>query len=325
MTLLLCLLLSSLNAFQATPAPSLFQPQPSVVSGQGNPQILCQVLGSPAIAHVLSWYQQLPGKGPTFLLSQREGAAPTYGPGVTPRFLSELDPKKNSVRLTVGNASPEDVGMYYCALWNADQYIFGEGTQLLYQAEKLPLAPHPPQLTLLTSGPGSPILCVALGHQPAPLRLSWVLEGQLQSGTEVESLMEDMGDTVFSTLHLSKRTLGGTVICKADHETGTSAVTLWLPPSKKQAKCFWNPECLNSLDAGEACHGGQENDQNKLAQLERTLTFALNCYVGLLGGVKLYALLLVVLMASRRSPALFAGFQVHQRPKGGPTFQTHLS
>ncbi|XP_027699020.1 immunoglobulin alpha-2 heavy chain-like [Vombatus ursinus] len=316
MTLLLGLLLSSLHAFQATPPPSLFQPQPSVDNGQGNPQILCQVLGSPARAHVLSWYQQLPGKSPTFLLSQREGAAPTYGSGVTPRFLAELDLEKNSVRLTVGNAGPGDVGIYYCALWYAGQYIFGEGTWFLYHAERLPLVPHPPQLTLLTSGPGSPILCVAMGHQPAPLRLSWAVESQLHKGGAEESLMEDMGDTVVSTLHLSNRTLGGTVVCKADHESGTSVATLRLPPSKKQAKCFWDAEPWN---------GGQENDQNILAQLEWTLTFALYCYLGMLGGAKLYALLLAGLLATRRSPALRAGSHTQRRPKGGPRFQTPSS
>ncbi|XP_020819405.1 immunoglobulin alpha-2 heavy chain-like isoform X2 [Phascolarctos cinereus] len=288
-------------------------PQPSVDNRQGNPQILCQVLGSPASAHVLSWYQQLPGKGPTFLLSQREGAAPTYGPGVTPRFLAELDLEKNRVCLTVGNAGPEDVGIYYCALWYASQYIFGEGTWFLHQAERSSLVPHPPQLTLLTSGPASLILCVALGHQPAPLRLSWALESQLQNGGVEESLMEDMGDTVVSTLHLSNRTLAGTVICKPDHESGTSVATLRLPPSKKQAKCFWDAEAWN---------GGQENDQNILAQLEWTLTFALYCYLGMLGGAKLYALLLAVLLATRKCPALSAGSHTHRRSKGGPRFQT---
>ncbi|XP_072492659.1 immunoglobulin kappa light chain-like [Notamacropus eugenii] len=290
MTLLLCLLLSSFDAFQGTPPPSLFQPQSSVGNGQGNPWILCQVLGSPASTHVLSWYQQLPGEGPTFLLSQREGAAPVYGPGVTPRFLAELDLEKNSARLTVGNAGPEDVGIYYCALWHAGQYIFGEGTWFLYQADRLPLAPHPPQLMLLTADSGSPILCVALGHQPAPVRLSWALESQLQNEGVEENLMEDLGDTAVNILHLSNRTVGGTITCKADHESGTSVATLRLAPSKKQAKCFWDAEAQNR---------GQEHDQNALAQLEWILTFALYCYLGLLGGANLCALLLGALLAAR--------------------------
>lgn len=121
--------------------PSLFQPQPSVVSGQGNPKIWCVVRGAPARAHVLSWYQQLMGKGPTFLLSQREGAPPAYGSGVNPRFLAEIDPTRNAACLTVGNASPADEGTYYCAVWYSGQFIFGEGTRLLYQGESEGVGP----------------------------------------------------------------------------------------------------------------------------------------------------------------------------------------
>lgn len=70
---------SILSAFSEVFQPSLFQPQPSLVSGPGNPHIWCVVRGSPARALVLSRYQQLMGDGPTFLLSQQEGAPPTYG------------------------------------------------------------------------------------------------------------------------------------------------------------------------------------------------------------------------------------------------------
>lgn len=75
------------------------------------------------------------GSGPTSLLSQREGTLPIYGLGVNPRFLAEMDPVKNAALLTVGNASPDDEGTYYCAMWFSGQYVFAEGTRLLYQGE----------------------------------------------------------------------------------------------------------------------------------------------------------------------------------------------
>ncbi|XP_044515300.1 immunoglobulin alpha-2 heavy chain-like [Gracilinanus agilis] len=311
MTLLLCLLLLSLSGFQATPPPSLFQPQISVFNGQGNPQILCQVLGTPAGAHVLSWYQQLPGKGPTFLLSQREGAAPSYGPGVTPRFLAELDPEKNSACLTVGNASPADTGIYYCALWNAGQYIFGEGTQFLYQAEKLPSVPHFPQLTLLTSGPASPVLCVAQGHHSVSLRLYWTLEGQLRKGGAVESPIEDMDNAVVSILHLPSRALGGTVTCQAHHEGQSLAAMLRLPSSEEHG-------CLDSRDQGN----GVQEVQDALVRLERTLTVAGRCYLGLLGGAQLCVLLLLLSSPARGRLRPSAGVRIRRRMRGGPGAQT---
>ncbi|XP_027788992.2 uncharacterized protein [Marmota flaviventris] len=132
---LLLLLLFISGATEAR-LPLLSQPQPSVLSGQGNPQILCVVQDVPIAAHVLSWYQQLQGHGPTFLLSQRQGAPPTYGLGVNPRFLAEMDLAQNTARLTVGNASPADEGIYYCAMWFSGLYLFGEGTRLFYQGCK---------------------------------------------------------------------------------------------------------------------------------------------------------------------------------------------
>lgn len=84
-------------------ALSSLPPQRSSSPLCSSPQIWCVVWGIPARAHVLSWYQQLMGNGPTFLLSQREGAPPTYGLGVNPRFLAEIDPAQNAARLTMGN------------------------------------------------------------------------------------------------------------------------------------------------------------------------------------------------------------------------------
>lgn len=122
------------SAFSEVFQPSLFQPQPSLVSGPGHPHIWCVVRGNPARALVLSRYQQLMGDGPTFLLSQQEGAPPTYGLGVNTCFLAEIDPAQNATRLTVGNASPDE-GTSYGAIWFSGQCNFEEDTCLLYQGE----------------------------------------------------------------------------------------------------------------------------------------------------------------------------------------------
>ncbi|XP_077918655.1 tyrosine-protein phosphatase non-receptor type substrate 1-like isoform X3 [Halichoerus grypus] len=221
-------LLLSVSGASKVSQPSLFQPQSSVVSGQGNPQIWCVVQGSPASAHVLSWYQQLRGSGPTFLLSQREGMPPTYGLGVNPRFLVEMDPAKNAALLTVGNASPADEGIYYCAMWFSGQYVFGEGTRLLYQAKMQSPAFQPPELSLFVpdSGPPSHVLCVALGHNPDPLRVSWVLKGQYQ---EEEDSTGGAGEPVVSWLQLPQEVAGMSVTCRGLHQTGVSEVVLPLP------------------------------------------------------------------------------------------------
>ncbi|XP_039769466.1 immunoglobulin alpha-2 heavy chain-like isoform X2 [Ornithorhynchus anatinus] len=271
----LCLILLPLPALLALQPPFLHQPQPSVVSGQGNPQIQCRVEGGVARIYVLSWYYQRPGMGPTFLLSLREGATPTYGTGVSNRFLAGLDVEKNTMQLTLGNAGPKDVGIYYCALWHGGQYIFGAGTQFIYQARK-PLPPlKPPQLLLLTPTVGSPppLLCVARGHYPSLLRISWTL-GDKNPHNQRPRGPREM-----------------TVTCTADHESMTVEVRAKLPSDPDQG-------CKASLE--HLRNGTQEGSSVVLmARLESILSAAVSIYLGLLGVAGLSALLLVSLLGAR--------------------------
>ncbi|XP_022367544.1 immunoglobulin alpha-2 heavy chain-like isoform X1 [Enhydra lutris kenyoni] len=280
-------LLLSVSGASEVSQPSLFQPQSSVLSGQGNPQIWCVVLGSPVSAHVVSWYQQLVGSGPTFLLSQQEGMPPTYGLGVNPRFLAEMDPAKNAALLTVGNASPADEGTYYCALWFSGQYVFGEGTRLLYQARKEAPALQPPELSLFipASGPPFHVLCVALGHNPDPLRVSWVLKGQYQ---EDEDTTGEAGEPVVSWLQLPQEMAGISVTCRGLHQTGVSEVVLPLP-------CGQGCRRLE-LKNGNETH---EKSGHTCLELEQTLTAAASCYLGLLGAALIYGLILAALWRNR--------------------------
>nr|XP_027788989.1 immunoglobulin alpha-2 heavy chain-like isoform X1 [Marmota flaviventris] len=283
---LLLLLLFISGATEAR-LPLLSQPQPSVLSGQGNPQILCVVQDVPIAAHVLSWYQQLQGHGPTFLLSQRQGAPPTYGLGVNPRFLAEMDLAQNTARLTVGNASPADEGIYYCAMWFSGLYLFGEGTRLFYQAEVQAPALPPPVLSLFipASGPPSVALCVALGQHPAPLRISWVLRGQHR---EEDEFTGRPGGPLVSWLQLPREAAGTTVSCQGLHQSGAIEAALYLPggPGCKELDPNWNETHESSGDI-------------PLAELEHTLAAVTYCYLGLLGATPLYGLILVALWRNR--------------------------
>ncbi|XP_047385479.1 immunoglobulin alpha-2 heavy chain-like isoform X2 [Sciurus carolinensis] len=283
--LLLFLLLSTQGATEVL-LPSLFQPQPSVLSGQGNPQIWCVVRGSPIRAHVLSWYQKLQGRSPTFLLSQRHGAPPTYGLGVNSRFLAEMDLAQNAARLTVGNASPADEGIYYCAMWFSGLYIFGEGTHLFYQAEVQAPALPPPALTLFVPASGTPslALCVALGQHPAPLRISWVLRGQHQ---EEDEFTGRPGGPLVSWLQLPREAAGTTVSCQGLHQSGAAEAALHLPR---------NPGCRGlGLNWNET----QESGGDIPLELEHTLAAITYCYLGLLGATPLYGLILVTVWRNR--------------------------
>ncbi|XP_008687929.2 uncharacterized protein LOC103662057 [Ursus maritimus] len=200
-----------------------------------------------------------------------------------------MDPAKNAALLTVGNASPADEGTYYCALWFSGQYVFGEGTRLLYQAKMQSPAFQPPELSLFVpaSGPPFHVLCVALGHNPDPLRVSWVLNGQYQ---EEEDSTGGAGDPVVSWLQLSQEVAGMSVTCRGLHQTGVSEVVLPLPCSQG---------CRRRLEPENWNETHEKSGHTHLVELEQTLTAAAYCYLGLLGAALIYGLILAALWRIR--------------------------
>ncbi|XP_078295108.1 uncharacterized protein LOC132690150 isoform X2 [Panthera onca] len=201
------------------------------------------------------------------------------------RSVSEMDPAQNAALLTVGNASPADEGTYYCAIWFSGQYVFGEGTQLLYQAKRQPLALQPPELSLFIPAYGPPfhVLCVALGHNPDPLRVSWVLEGQYQ---EEEDSTGGAGDPMVSWLQLPQEVAGMSVTCRGLHQSGALEVVLPLP---------WGRGHRRTLEVENANKSGHI----LLVELEQILNATTYCYLGLLGASLIYGLILAALWRNR--------------------------
>ncbi|XP_029782206.1 uncharacterized protein LOC115281069 [Suricata suricatta] len=150
--------------------------------------------------------------------------------------VSEMDPARNAALLTVGNASPADEGTYYCAIWFSGQFVFGEGTRLLSQDKMQHPALRPPELSLFIPAYGPPfhVLCVALGHEPEPLRVSWVLEGKYQ---EEEDSTGRTGDPTVSWLQLPREVAGMSVTCRGLHQSGVSscAATALGPRAQEKA------------------------------------------------------------------------------------------
>lgn len=87
---------------------------------------------------------------------------------------------------------------------------------------------QPAELSLFipASGPPFHVLCVALGHNPDPLRVSWVLKGQYK---EDEDTTGAAGEPVVSWLQLPWEMAGISVTCQGLHQTGVSEVVLPLP------------------------------------------------------------------------------------------------
>ncbi|CAM4635986.1 unnamed protein product [Lepidochelys kempii] len=201
----------------------LTQPSPSHVVDEKIPRLRCRMSGSNITTHVLSWYHQAPGQGPVFLLSHRAGGnKPVYGAGVSERFIADLERATNSFSLTIGNAKPADAGTYYCAVWYANRYLFGEGTRLLLGGD--PGKQRPPEVALL--GPawaaGPAFLCLAWGFSPEPVRLRWQVDGREPGPGEASPPAEGWdGAGAASVLSLLPRAWldGARVTCRVEHET----------------------------------------------------------------------------------------------------------
>ncbi|MGH0180849.1 UNVERIFIED_CONTAM: hypothetical protein FKN15_004766 [Acipenser sinensis] len=159
-------------------------PHPSVTSPEGrNPKIRCLVERNHKVGRlVLSWYKKPPGQGMRFVLSLRYKSKASYGDGFSERFLPEIDEDSNSFNLTVGQIDKPDAGVYFCAVWYSNKYIFGEGTKIVVLDKQPPpqkpsLYIYPPSQKDLREKNLATVLCLASRFSPEPVRVSWTVNG----------------------------------------------------------------------------------------------------------------------------------------------------
>nr|XP_006014165.2 PREDICTED: tyrosine-protein phosphatase non-receptor type substrate 1-like [Latimeria chalumnae] len=216
-------------SFEIYGDPVLRQPYPSKTSSGKNPEIECLMENEKLDHFVMSWYKQSEGQGPIFLFSHRFGKKPSYGKDVSERFVPETNADANSFSLRIGNFEKGDVGLYYCAVWFSNTYIFGEGTEVIY-SDKLSalrrpavqlLAPAPHEIT--TRGSAT-LICIAIGFYPKVIRMSWFVNGtQTAASPEMDALIDNGGRTFstsgFLTLRAGEWQRGLEVTCQVNHET----------------------------------------------------------------------------------------------------------
>ncbi|KAM8952920.1 uncharacterized protein RCH25_043664 [Pelodytes ibericus] len=188
--------------------------------------------GSKITYHVLSWYRQTQEREIQFLVSHREKKRPAYGEGIPERFIPEVEESKNAFKLTIGNAEKHDEGVYYCAVWFSNQYIFGEGTEIRVQDTE---DAHRPHLTLL--GPSAhemylhgsaTFLCIATGFFPKSLRVKWLINNKSISVTfaTVKNTDKTFKQTAGLTIPASLWYQGVNLTCVIEHETGVQSTSM---------------------------------------------------------------------------------------------------
>ncbi|XP_041428148.1 immunoglobulin alpha-2 heavy chain-like isoform X2 [Xenopus laevis] len=224
--------------------PYLEQALPSITTGGKNPTLVCILRGGVVTHHVLSWYLQIKAKEIQFLVSHRENSSPTYGAGVTERFIPEVEPLSNAFTLTIGNVENSDEGTYYCAIWFSYKYIFGEGTVVRVQVFK---DTQRPQMTIL--GPSlmeiqlhrsAAFLCHAAKFSPNALRIKWQLNNQSSqyrpyTYPALQTSIGTFDQTSEMTIPAALWDQGAEVTCILEHETGVQRLST--RAIKKQRAC----------------------------------------------------------------------------------------
>ncbi|XP_072212807.1 T cell receptor alpha chain MC.7.G5-like [Excalfactoria chinensis] len=130
----------------------------------------------------IQWYRQLPGKGPTFLVSAVKGSKELPNPAG--RLSVSEDRRSNALWL----ARPRlgDAAVYYCALkmlcdsGYGYQLTFGSGTRLVVQPH---ITPSPSVYKLTSADDKNLEMCLITDYSPEKLDLSSV-------GSKTETVVE---------------------------------------------------------------------------------------------------------------------------------------
>ncbi|XP_053330033.1 immunoglobulin kappa light chain-like [Spea bombifrons] len=224
-------------SFQATGAPdgpSLEQPLPSITTAGRNPTLTCLMKGSKTSDHVVYWYRQKQDRQIQFLVSYREKSRPVYGKGITERFIPEVEESSNAFQLTIGNAEISDEGVYYCAVWLTNQYVFGGGTEIRVQGTEDTHRPHlslfGPSLKEIQFHNSATILCHTANFSPSALRVKWHLNQiSIPHGTFTFPVIKNSDNTFEQTAGITIPAKlwkqGAEIMCVSEHETGVQNVS----------------------------------------------------------------------------------------------------
>ncbi|XP_020389521.2 tyrosine-protein phosphatase non-receptor type substrate 1-like [Rhincodon typus] len=118
---------SQLNVTVAN-APVLLQSPSLERVTEGHTARLQCTTRNAAVTHTdVHWYQEQQGINTKWVLTHDVRNITQWSPGFIERFQSSRDPSSNSFILTITNAQPSDIGVYYCKVWGD---ISGNGTQL---------------------------------------------------------------------------------------------------------------------------------------------------------------------------------------------------
>ncbi|MBN3279082.1 IGLL5 protein, partial [Polyodon spathula] len=220
------------------------------VSPRHTAKISCVMTGGSVSSWTISWYQQKSGSVPRYLLYGISHAS-----GVPDRYTGSEDSSSNMQQSGSGNRKYQahqcrgvldHQGAIVClfknirgrllwaaarpAVFTAPFDTFGDGTKL-----DVAQSASPPSLTLLppsgeeqSTRSKATLVCLAQGFYPGSVTVTWMVDGQPKTGSEVQtSELEQLPDGYFQlssflSLPASQWTSGKTYSCQLRHEALSS-------------------------------------------------------------------------------------------------------
>ncbi|XP_036945068.1 immunoglobulin lambda-1 light chain-like isoform X1 [Acanthopagrus latus] len=163
-------------------------------------------------SYVVSWYKQVPGEAPQFVLRfYHEHSSPdSFGTGFSSdRFDSKASSNIN-YQFIIKRTETGDSAVYYCNTWDntAKEYVFGQGTKLTVTSSSLPppvLTVFPPSRAELQSNKAS---LVCLSSQSVPFAdVSWLAAGSpVSSGISTSTAVQQADHTFQISSYLAIQT-----------------------------------------------------------------------------------------------------------------------
>nr|XP_029138128.1 immunoglobulin lambda-1 light chain-like isoform X3 [Labrus bergylta] len=202
----LCTLITALTCVSAVTLVT--QKPPVVTLRRGETATMDCNLGT-VTSYSASWYKQIPGGVPQFILSNYHSIA-IYGSGFSSPKFTSTHQSQSDYRLIISTVEERDSAVYYCSTWDSSvkEWVFGQGTKLIVTSSSLSppvLTVFPPSSAELQSNKAS---LVCLSSQSVPFAdVSWSAAGSpVSSGISTSTAVQQPDQTFQISSYLSIQT-----------------------------------------------------------------------------------------------------------------------
>ncbi|XP_065821151.1 immunoglobulin lambda-1 light chain-like isoform X1 [Labrus bergylta] len=204
----LCTLITALTYVDAVIVLTQTPAVHTVSTGQ---QVVLQCNIQRADGYYVSWYKQVPGEAPQYVLRfYHSDSSPGFGSGFSSDRFNSKSSSNIDYQFIIKRAETGDSAVYFCRTWDnsAKENVFGQGTKLIVTSSSLSppvLTVFPPSSAELQSNKAS---LVCLSSQSVPFAdVSWSAAGSpVSSGISTSTAVQQPDQTFQISSYLSIQT-----------------------------------------------------------------------------------------------------------------------